>query len=138
MKGCSVTNEWEDAVRRGSIDQLRRLLASGADIDARDGYGQTALMLAAREGYATLVEWLVDHGAALDHTAKYGLSALMLAVIGGHTDVVRILTAAGADLCLRGTGAPGFTAKTALDLAIARGDADMVEILRTGASCRPK
>src|SRR5215470_9819133 len=89
MKGCSVTNEWEDAVRRGSIDQLRRLVASGADVDARDGYGQTALMLAAREGYATLVEWLVDHGAALDHTAKYGLSALMLAVIGGHTARLR-------------------------------------------------
>src|SRR6516164_1154696 len=31
-------------------------------------------------------------------------SALMLAVIGGRTDVVRILTAAGAELCLRGTG----------------------------------
>src|SRR6516165_672696 len=28
----------------------------------------------------------------------------MLAVIGGRTDVVRILTAAGAELCLRGTG----------------------------------
>jgi ankyrin repeat protein len=138
MKGCSVTKEWEDALRRGSIDQLRRLVASGADVDSRDGYGQTGLMLAAREGYATLVEWLVNHGAALDHTAKYGLSALMLAVIGGHTDVVRILSAAGADLCLRGTGAPGFTAKTALDLAIARGDPDMVEILRIGTSCRPK
>src|SRR5215469_18875919 len=133
MKGCSVTNEWEDAVRRGSIDQLRRLVASGADVDARDGYGQTALMLAAREGYATLVEWLVDHGAALDHTAKYGLSALMLAVIGGHTEVVRILAAAGANICLRGTGAPGFAAETALDLAIARSDSDMIEILRARA-----
>ena len=133
-----MTQEWEDAIRRGSIDQLGRLLASGADIDALDGYGQTGLMLAAREGCTTLVEWLVGHGAALDHTAKYGLSALMLAVIGGHTDAVRIMTAAGADLCLRGTGAPGLTAKTALDLAIAQGDPDMVEILRTGASSRPK
>jgi len=138
LKGCSVTKEWEDAVRRGSIDQLRRLLASGADIDARDGNGQTALMLAAREGHAKVVEWLVDHGAALNHTAKYGLSALMLAVIGDRTDVVRILTAAGADLCLRGTGTPAFKAKSALDLAIARGDPDTVEILRTGAACRPK
>jgi ankyrin repeat protein len=133
-----VTNEWEDAVRRGSIDQLQRLVANGADIDARDGYGQTTLMLAAREGHAKVVEWLVDNGAALDHTAKYGLSALMLAVIGGRSEVVRILTAAGAKLCLRGTGAPGFMAKTALDLAIARGDPDMVEILRTGPARRPK
>ena len=138
LKGCRVTNEWEDAVRRGSIDQLQRLLASGADIDARDGHGQTALMLAAREGHAKVVEWLVDHGAVLDHTAKYGLSALMLAVIGGRSDAVRILAAAGANLCLRGTGAPGFTAKTALDLAIARRDPDMVEILRAHAVRRPK
>jgi uncharacterized protein len=114
------------------------VLASGADIDACDGYGQTALMLAAREGHAKVVEWLVEHGAALDHTAKYGLSALMLAVIAGRTDVVRILAAAGANLCLRGTGAPGFTAKTALDLAIARGDPDMVEMPRTRAAGRPK
>ena len=85
-----------------------------------------------------LLSWLVDHGAALDHTAKYGLSALMLAVIGVRADVVRTLTAAGANLCLRGTGAPGFTAKTALDLAVARGDSDMVEILRTHAARRRK
>jgi ankyrin repeat protein len=129
-----VTNEWEDAVRRGSVDQLQRLLASGAAIDARDGHGQTALMLGAREGHTKVVEWLVDRGAALDYTAKYGLSGLMLAVIAGRTEVVRILAAAGANLCLRGTGAPGFTAKTAL----ARGDPDMVEILRTRAACRRK
>jgi len=85
-----------------------------------------------------LVRRLVDHGAALDHTAKHGLSALMLAVICGRMDVVRMLAAAGANLCPQGTGAPGFTAKTALDLAIARGDPDMVEILRAHAVRRPK
>ena len=133
-----MRGQWENAARRGSIDQLQRLSASGADIDARDRYGQTAIMLAARAGHAKVVEWLVEHGAALDHTAKYGLSALMLAVIGGHTEVVRILAAAGANICLRGTGAPGFAAETALDLAIARGDSDMIEILRARAACRPK
>jgi len=98
-----VRGQWENAARRGSIDQLQRLSASGADIDARDRYGQTAMMLAARAGHAKVVEWLVEHGAALDHTAKYGLSALMLAVISGHTEVVRILAAAGANICLHET-----------------------------------
>ena len=60
----------------------------------------------------------------------------MLAVIGGRIDVVRILTAAGAERCLRGTGTPAFTTKSAL--AIARGDPEMVEILPTGAAYRPK
>lgn len=131
-----MTREWEDAVHRGSIDELQLLLASGADIDARDGHGQTALMLAAVKGNGPVAGWLVERGAALDHTAKYGLSALMLAAVGGHVDIVRRLAEAGANINLRGTGAPGFAEKTALDLAIARGNPEMVEILRSAAERR--
>jgi uncharacterized protein len=128
-----VTREWEDAVQRGAVDELEHLLASGADIDARNAHGQTALMLAAGDGCGQVVDWLVERGAALNYTAKYGLSALMLAVIRGHTDVARKLTDAGTNIGLRGTGAPGFAAKTALDLAVAGGDPEMIEILRSGA-----
>ena len=124
-----MTREWKHAARRGSIDELERLVAGGADVDARDEHGQTALMLAAVEGHGHVVEWLVEHGAALDHAAKYGLSALMLAVVNGHVDVARILVRKGADLALRGTGAPGFAGKTAMDLAVARGERELVDIL---------
>jgi hypothetical protein len=44
----------------------------------------------------------------------------MLAVIAGHVAIVRLLVRAGADLTLRGRGAPGFMGKTAYDLAVAR------------------
>jgi hypothetical protein len=128
-----VTREWEAAVLGGGIDDLQRLFASGADIDARDRHNQTALMLAAAAGRADIVAWLVEHGAALDHTAKYGLSALMLAVIRGHADVVHRLAAAGANLGVRGSGAPGFAEKTALDLAIDRNDLEIIEILRSSS-----
>jgi uncharacterized protein len=129
-----VTREWEDAVNRGAIVELQRLLTSGADINARDGHGQTALMLAARDGHSALVAWLIEHGAALDHTAKFGLSALMLAVIRQHVAIVRELTDAGADRSVRGTGAPGFAGKTALDLAMGLDHAEMIEILRSAPS----
>ncbi len=124
-----MRREWENAVHRKSISELQRLLLCGCDIDARDQYGQTALMLAAVKGSRPVVAWLVEHGAALDHTAKYGLSALMLAVVRGHIDVVRELTKAGANLSLRGTGA--FSGKTALDLGLARGDLEMIAILQS-------
>ena len=117
-------------------EQLQRLLTSGSAIDARDAHGQTALMLAATNGFGPVVGWLVERGAALDHTAKYGLSALMLAVIRSHVDVVRMLANAGASLSPRGTGAPGFADKTALDLAIARDAPEMVEILRSAGVTR--
>lgn len=131
-----MKREWEDAIRRGSIDELQRLLADGGDINALDRHGQTALMLAAVAGCGHVVEWLVEQGASLDHTAKYGLSALMLAVVGGHVEVVRRVANAGANLSLRGTGAPGFAGKTALDLAIDLERAEIVEILRSTAERR--
>jgi len=37
--------DWKRAVVSGDIDAVRRLLASGTDVDALDRYGQTALML---------------------------------------------------------------------------------------------
>ena len=41
----------------------------------------------------------------------------MLARINGRDAIVGVLADAGADLTIRGTGAPGFAGKTALDLA---------------------
>jgi hypothetical protein len=124
-----VTREWESAVRRGALGVIERLAAAGADIDARDSHGQTALMIAAHEGQGDLVRWLVARGAGLDRTAKFGLSALMLAVVRGDAEIVQTLVDAGADLALKGTGAPGFDGKTALDLAMTLGAMRIVGIL---------
>lgn len=123
---------WEDAIKRGDVPTVRELLARGVDIDARDRYGQTALMLAAHAGHRLVVETLIAHGADVNITAKFGLSAVMLAIVAGHTDVARLLAKAGADLSLRGTGAPGFADKTAYDLAVARG------MLELSAELKPK
>ena len=121
---------WEGAVTNGDVDAVRDLIGAGADVDARDRYGQTALMLAAHGGHRAIVALLVERGAALDVSAKYGLSALMLAIVAGHADVARLLARAGADLRLRGTGAPGFAGKTAYDLARERGMDDLCGELR--------
>ena len=125
-----MTTGWADAVRRGDLAAVRAQLAAGADIDARDAHGQTALMNAARDGQAALVHLLTENGADLNHHAKYGLTAVMIAVIRGHAEVVRILVEAGADLTPQGTGAPGFSGKTAEDLARERGDDTMIRLLR--------
>jgi hypothetical protein len=124
-----MTREWEEAVHRGSLDDLKQLAESGADINARDRHNQTALMLAATEGHTSVVEWLVRRGAALDRVAKYGLSALMLAVVRGHGEIVRVLADSGADVTLRGSGAPEFAGLAALDLAVARNDREMIDAL---------
>ena len=111
---------WERAVTGGDAEAVRRMLAAGADVNARDRYGQTALMLAAHRGALAVVEALIQAGADLDATATYNLSALMLAVVAGHAPVALALARAGADRTIRGAGAPGFAGKTARDLARAR------------------
>lgn len=123
---------WEDAIKRGDVQMVLDLLGRGSDVNARDRYGQTALMLAAHAGHREVVETLIAHRADLNITAKFGLSALMLALVAGHAEVARVLAQAGADLSLRGTGAPGFAGKTACDLAVERG---MMEL---SAELKPK
>ena len=124
-----MTPEWKSAIRTGDVSQLDALVRNGADIDARDEHGQTGLMIAARDGLAPVVRWLIAHGANLDHTAKFHLSALMLAVINGRDAIVGILVDAGADRTIEGSGAPGFAGKTALDIARAGNREIMVALL---------
>jgi ankyrin repeat protein len=120
---------WEDAISRGDGQSVLDLLGRGTDVNARDSYGQTGLMLAAHHGHREIVDILITHQADLNVTAKFGLSALMLAIVAGHPEVARVIANAGADLSLAGTGAPGFTGKTAYDLAVARGMLELAQEL---------
>ncbi len=121
---------WERAVTGGDIEAVPQQLRAGVNVNARDRYGQTALMLDAHRGHRAMVETLVSQGADLNVTAKYNLSALMLAILAGHADIARRLAGAGADVGIRGSGAPGFLGKTAYDLAVARQMTELYEELR--------
>jgi uncharacterized protein len=125
-----MNKTWLDATTVGDIERVCALLDAGADIDALDKHGQTALMNAAHRGDVTLVQVLVDRGANLNHTAKYRLTALMLAVIANHADVVRILVSAGADRNIQGS--KGQFACTPLEYAKEHGKERLVGLLRSG------
>jgi ankyrin repeat protein len=116
-----MTPEWQRAAREGNAALLRDQIAAGANLNALDRYGQSAVMLAALSGHLEAVQVLIRAGADLNVTGKFGLSATMLAVINGHERVARALANAGADLSLIGSGAPGFSGKTAVQLALDRG-----------------
>ena len=125
-----MKEKWRQAALGGDTARIIALLAEGADIDAKDRYGQTALMLASKHGRDDLVRSLAGCGADLDVTAKYHLSAVMLAVVNRHAAIVETLVDAGADLTIRGSGAPGFHDKTALHLAEESGQGDLAAAIR--------
>jgi ankyrin repeat protein len=87
------------AARTGALAAVKALINHGARVDAKDERrGQTALMWAAAEGHATVVQALIDADADFHIAAPSGFSPLMFAVREGHADVVRVLLKAGADV----------------------------------------
>jgi len=85
-----------EAARRGHIGTVKFLLGKGADVNAKDSYGQTALYLAAKQGHKEVVELLMDNGADVNIENKVGRTALFWAVSNGHRKIVEILIANGA------------------------------------------
>ncbi|MYF74783.1 MAG: ankyrin repeat domain-containing protein [Gemmatimonadetes bacterium] len=87
--------------RGGRVDRIRDLVARGADVNARNYKGQTALHCAARAGFVEIVSLLLEHGAEVDLRDRAGHTPLMTALRSRIKnknklrEVVRVLTEAG-------------------------------------------
>ena len=115
-----------DAAMRGDIAAVRELLADGADVNAAQGDGMTALHWAAERDDAELARMLLYAGAAIGPVTRVGsYTPLHVAARSGSAAVAILLLDAGADPT---TPAPG-TATTPLHLAAAAGSAELVTAL---------
>jgi Ankyrin repeats (3 copies) len=92
----SATRDLWKVAETGEIGQLIELLARGADVNASNQAGVTALMLAAFHGRLEMVRALTDHGADVNTTDRDGFTAAMLAQHSHREDIVRLLVARGA------------------------------------------
>lgn len=89
------------AVKNGQILQADDFLKRGAEPDAADGDGMTALMHAALLGNRELVDLMITHHADVNAMDNNGMTALMQAAWAGHEEVVDDLLVAGAMLDLK-------------------------------------
>jgi ankyrin repeat protein len=99
------------AAAEGNADAITRLLAAGADVEARSGSGLTPLLFAVREGRIDATRALLSGGADVNAginntTASTGsytpaatghTSPLALAIINAHYELAALLLDAGAD-----------------------------------------
>ena len=87
------------AARTGRLGPVKALLSRGADVDGKEERrGQTALMWAAAEGHAAVVQELIEAGADFRARVPSGFTPLLFAVREGRIGVVRVLLKAGADV----------------------------------------
>jgi uncharacterized protein len=85
------------AVEEQELAMLRFLIAAGANLDARDRDGDTALHTAANWKHLDALRLLAAYGASADTVNHKGLSPLSQAVNTNNAEVSRALLAAGAD-----------------------------------------
>lgn len=130
MMGAVAEAPVADAAQRGELDEVRTLLRVGADVNAAQGDGMTALHWASMNGRSDIVEVLLYAGANPEATTRLGgYTPLHLASKSGHADAIgRLLSGRGRHETLTATG------MTALHFAAASGRVDAIEVLlRHGA-----
>lgn len=85
------------AAANGDVVDIERLVAAGADPDARDDDGSPAMMVATRDGHADAVRALLAAGADVDAQDARQDNVFLYAGAEGLLDVLRLATDAGAD-----------------------------------------
>ena len=91
------------AALQGNLEAVEQHIAAGSDVDKKDAFGSTPLLLAVTFGKTDIARALIEAGADLGITDTYGSTPLHLAALFGRTEIVKILLDNGADTYLRNT-----------------------------------
>ena len=107
--------------RNGHNGMIELLIANGADVNAKGGFGQTALHHAANKEIAEL---LISEGADVNAKDNLGLTRLHGAARHNYKELAELLIEKGADV-----NAKTRNGETPLDLAIKR-NPEIADLLR--------
>jgi hypothetical protein len=116
-----------DAAWWGDVERAKRLVAEGADVNARDNSGLPPLYLAAVRGHEVIVDVLIRHGA--DVNVDVGTTPLYAAVREGHVAVASMLVASGAEVDV-----DDDRNMTPLHWAVAKNNPALVQLLLTSGA----
>lgn len=119
------------AAEHKRVEQVKRLLDKGINVNSKDEDGRTALSLAAENGQEAMVKILLENGAELDSN---GQAVLWWAARYGHDKVVKLLLDKGAK-----TDSTDDCGQTPLSAAAQKGHEMVVKLLlENGADVNSK
>lgn len=104
--------------KNNNTDVVILFLKAGMYPDVEDEYGMTALMNAAADGSAEILDILIDAGS------RGGWAPLLLAADNGQTEIVQVLLKAGIDV-----NAKAYGRETPLIVAARKGHTETVKAL---------
>src|SRR6266550_2772177 len=132
--GQDLDGKLLEAAKARNTAEVQKLLGEGADANAKDNAGWTALIWAAYFGRTDTVRALLDKGADVNAKGKDGMTALMNAASADYRDIVHSLLEKGADV-----NAKSKAGRTALMSAADLGHLDTVRaLLEQGADVDAK
>ena len=112
------------AISNGDIEQIRLLIARGADLTASKHRNTAPLHQAVAQGKKHIVEFLIDQGADVNGRIRLGDTPLNIAAEHGNKEIVELLLNKGADI-----NATGYLELTPLHKAASGKHIDIVELL---------
>ena len=123
-----------EAASSGNLPIIAALIAGGADLEARDYRGETAMFYAAGLGHPQAIRALVDAGAAVDAVEGQVGDTVLAYYAGsvGREDVIQALLDAGADPRRKNKGGT-----SAIDRARLQNQPDKLAMLEKAAATRP-
>ena len=81
----------------GDTEAVKSAVESGADVNAKDKDGKTALMYASERGFEDIVRYLLNQkGIDINARDSGGKTALIYATEKGRAEIVKLLKTAGA------------------------------------------
>jgi ankyrin repeat protein len=125
-----IDQELLEAAKENNVPEVSRLLSVGADVNAKDRFGETPLHRASCGGHVQVVKKLLDHGADIERKDIYSSwTPLHCACLNDHVAVSNELLSRGANIEARGN-----RDRTPLHCASMYGNLPIVKALVSGGA----
>lgn len=98
---AALADPLHEAVKSGHLDEVKPLIASGADVNAPDNFHNPPLYWAATKGQVAIAEELIAHGANINGKDKSGSTALHAAASAGQVVLLEFLISKGAQVDIK-------------------------------------